>query len=385
MTRVLYIHHGGGIGGAPLSLLYLLRQLDRSRYEPVVVTLKPGPVVDMFRAEGIETHVETGISDFSHTNLEWYGGRDVWRLPGKLLRILPSIRRARAVIRRIQPGLIHLNSSTLVLPAIAAAREGVPFVWHIREPLHPGYLGLRRAWIRRVLHRHAARVVAISQHDADQLLPGKHVRVIYNFVHFEQFDRSLSGEGIRAELGIPPDAPVVTMLGGVAAPKGTLTLVRALPDLVQAVPGVRVIVAGPPPRPLDEPGIKRLAKRLLRVDAYQKATQAAVAALAPDVREALIFTGIRRDVPALLAATDCLVFPSSVAHFARPIIEAAAMGVPAVASDLGGPRELVVEGETGLLVPHGDPAALAEALAALLADPARAAAMGEAAYQRARR
>src|SRR5690606_10030575 len=191
-------------------------------------------------------------------------------------------------------------------------------------------LGLRRAWIRRVLHRHAARVVAISQHDADQLLPGKHVRVIYNFVHFEQFDRSLSGEGIRAELGIPPGAPVVTMLGGVAAPKGTLTLVQALPDLVRAVPGVRVIVAGPPPRPLDAPGLKGLAKRLLRVDAYQKATQAAVAALAPDVREGLIFTGIRRDVPALLAATDCLVFPSSVAHFARPIIEAAAMGVPAV-------------------------------------------------------
>ncbi|MGB4676590.1 MAG: glycosyltransferase family 4 protein, partial [Aggregatilineales bacterium] len=255
---MLYFHHGGGIGGAPLSLLYLLRQLDRSRYEPVVVTLKPGPVVDLYRSEGIETHVEEGITDFSHTTLEWYGGRDLWRLPGKLLRILPSIRRARAVIRRFAPDLIHLNSSTLVLPAIAAAREGVPFVWHIREPLHRGYLGLRRAWIRRVLHRHAARVVAISRYDADQLLPGDHVRVVYNFVHFDQFDRSLTGEAFRAEFGIPADAPVVTMLGGVAEPKGTLTLVRALPALVERVPGVRVVIAGPPPKPLAEPGLKGL-------------------------------------------------------------------------------------------------------------------------------
>lgn len=237
--------------------------------------------------------------------------------------------------------------------------------------------------IRRVLHRHAARVVAISRYDADQLLPGDHVRVVYNFVHFDQFDRSLTGEAFRAEFGIPADAPVVTMLGGVAEPKGTLTLVRALPALVERVPGVRVVIAGPPPKPLAEPGLKGLAKRLLGVDAYQKAVQHAVAALDAAAREALIFTGIRHDVPDILAASDCLAFPSTVPHFARPIVEAAAMGVPSVASDLGGPQELVVHGETGLLVPPGDPAALAAGLADLLTDPARRAAMGEAAYERA--
>jgi glycosyltransferase involved in cell wall biosynthesis len=94
---------------------------------------------------------------------------------------------------------------------------------------------------------------------------------------------------------------------------------------------------------------------------------------------------VRRDIPALLAASACLVFPSSVPHFARPVIEAAAMGVPSVASDLGGPRELIVDGETGLLVPPNDPATLAEAVTGLLRDPARAAALGEAAYQRALR
>lgn len=385
MKRILYIHHAGGIGGAPLSLLYLLRQLDRSRYEPVVVTLKPGPVVEMYRKEGIETHVVEGITDFSHTTLEWYGGRDLWRLPGKVLQILPSIRAARAVIRRFHPDIVHLNSSTLVLPAIAAAREGVPLVWHIREPLHEGYTGLRRAWIRGVLDHRATRAVAISQYDADQLIPSDRIRVIHNFVHFEQFDRSLTGEPFREEFGIPEDAPVVTMLGGVSEPKGTLTLIRALPDLVRVMPGVRVVIAGPPPKRLVEPGFKGFVKRVLGVDAYQETVQEAVDELDPTVREALIFTGIRRDVPDILAASGCLVFPSTVPHFARPVIEAAAMGVPSVASDLGGPRELIVDGETGLLVPPGDPAALAACVAEILEDPDLARRMGLAAYRRARR
>ncbi len=385
MKRILYIHHGGGIGGAPLSLLYLLRQLDRSRYEPVVVTLKQGPIVDLYRQEGIETHVEPGIGDFSHTTLEWYGGRDLWRLPGKLLRIGPSIRRTRKLVRRFQPDLVHLNSSTLAPAAIGCGREGVPVVWHIREPLAKGYFGLCRAWIRRVVDRNAAAVIAICQNDADQLKPGDRVHVIYNFVDFGQFDRSLTGENFRQEMGIDEDAPVVVMLGGVAEPKGTLTLVRALPELVEAVPGVRVVIAGPEPKPLREAGIKGLAKRLLGVDAYQKAVQREINGLDESARRAILFTGIRRDVPDILAAGTCLVFPSSVPHFARPIIEAAAMGIPSVASDLGGPRELIVHGETGLLVPPNDPAALAGALASIVGDRQYAHQLGEAAYQRAQK
>jgi glycosyltransferase involved in cell wall biosynthesis len=348
-----------------------------------VVTLKPGPVVDLYQAEGIETRVEEGISDFSHTTLEWYGGRSWWRLPGKLLRIPASIRRTRKLIEAIGPDLVHLNSSTLAPAALGCARAGVPIVWHIREPLARGYLGIRRGLLRRIIHRHAARVVAISQHDADQLIPDERICVIHNFVDFEQFDRSLSGEAVRQELGIDPGAPVVVMLGGVAEPKGTLVLMRAFPQLRLKVPGARVIVAGPPPKSLAEPGLKGFAKRLLRVDAYQKAVANALERLDAQTRESIIFTDIRQDIPAVLAACDCLTFPSVVPHFARPIIEAAAMGKPEIASDLGGPRELVVDGETGVLVPPNDPAALADALADLLGNRPRARALGEAAYRRA--
>ncbi len=382
MKRILYIHHGGEIGGAPLSLLYLIQHLDRSRYEPVVVTLRPGPVVDRYRAEDIEVRVEPGISDFSHTTLEWYGERDWWRLPGKLLRLAPSALRTSRLIRDLQPDLVHLNSSTLAACAAAAWRAGVPVVWHIREPLAQGLIGLRRALLRRAVDRFADRVVAISQYDADQLIPSPRIRVIYNFVDFTRFDRAIDGAGVREELGIAQDSPVVLMLGGVAEPKGTLVLVQALPDLLAAVPGVRIIVAGPALRP-GGGGWKAPLRRLLGADLYARRVQAVLDAAGPDVQGAVQFVGIREDIPRLLAASTCLVFPSTVPHFARPIIEAAAMGVPAVASDVGGPRELIVPGETGLLVAPGDPAALVSALAGLLTNPVQARLLGESAYHRA--
>jgi glycosyltransferase involved in cell wall biosynthesis len=315
----------------------------------------------------------------------------LWRLPGKLLSIGPSIHATRRLVYQTKPDLVHLNSSALAPSAIGAAQAGAPVVWHIREPLARGYLGLRRAWIRQVIDRYAERVIAICQHDAAQLIPSDRVRVIYNSVDFHQFDRAMGGEAIRAEFGIPAGAPVVLMLGGVARPKGTLTLIRAAPLVRQAIPDTVTLIAGPPLRtrglsPLP-PGqlAKEVGKLVLGADAYNNQVWRAWQRLGEADRAAVLFTGMRRDVPALLAASDLLVFPASVPHFARPVIEAAAMGKPAVASDLGGPDELIVHGETGLLCPPGDPRALAGAISGLLADPDRAQAMGEAAYQRARR
>lgn len=385
MKRILYIHYGGGIGGAPLSLLYLLQQIDRTRYEPVVAVLNPGPVADLYRQEGIETHVVKGISDFSHTALEWYGGSDLWRLPAKLLRFIPAIIRTRRLIKTLRPDLVHLNSSPLAPSAIACKLEEVPLVWHIREPLAWGYLGWRRALFQAIVDWTASRVIAISHNDARQLRPGPKIHIIYNFIDFGTFDRSINGNGLKVELGIPLEASVVLMLGGIAPPKGTLILVQALSYLHRLVPEVYTVVAGPPPATLSERGFKGVIKRVLRTGAYQEAVREAVAVLPDAAQSRLIFTGIRQDVPMLLAMADCLVFPSTVPHFARPIIEAAAMAKPSVASDLGGPQELVIHGDTGLLVPPADPEALAEAIAQMLQHPDAAHQMGEAAFERAMR
>jgi len=397
--RILYLHHGYDIGGATLSLLYLIQQLDRARYEPIVVCVYDGPAAARFRAEGIRTVTDTGIDHFGHTSLAWYSLRRPDVLLQKSLRFWPSVLRTERVVRELAADLVHLNTSGLPASAIGARRAGVPVVWHIRESLHSGYLGVRRALFRHVIHRYADRVVAICQDNARQLIPSDRIHVIYNFVDFALFDRRISGAGVRHELGLALGAPVVLMLGGVAIPKGTWTLVQALPLVRPLMPDVHFVVAGA--MPVLEQG---WGGKLSRVQAYYRRIRQFIAA--HDLGDAVHLVGMRQDVPQLLAACDLLVFPAVVPHFARPIIEAGAMAKPVVASNLGGPDELVVHGETGLLVPPDDPRALAEAIVAILTQPdadqrigesanqriggsadrnSKAQAMGEAGYERARR
>jgi glycosyltransferase involved in cell wall biosynthesis len=379
--RIVYVHHAGGLGGAPLSLLTLVRALDRSRYEPIVLALASGAAVDRFRAMGIDTRVVEGVGHFSHTALEWYGGADLWRLPVQAVRHWPSIGRLRHHFRVLAPDLIHLNSSTLVAAAAAARREGVPVVWHVREPLAAGYLGVRRAWLAGRIERDATRIIALSQFDAGRLRPSSKVRIIPNFVDLAIFDRRLDGDATRGRLGLAPGAPVVTMLGGVSRAKGTLPFVRAAALVRQAVPDVTFVVAGRPPRIGARSPLRALIKRLLRADAYD---QEVVAAVSAQDHGGVRFVGEQDDVPRLLAASDVVAFPSTVPHFARPIIEAGAMAKPVVASRLGGPLELVEDGVTGVLVPPDHVEALAAALVGLLRDPVRRAQMGGAGYQRVR-
>jgi glycosyltransferase involved in cell wall biosynthesis len=236
--------------------------------------------------------------------------------------------------------------------------------------------------LRKRIARHATRVVAISEYDAAQLLPSDRIRVISNFVDFSTFDRSIDSDAARAHLNMNRAQHVVTMLGGCFAPKGTLPFVRALPLVREKIPNARFLVAGPKPRVGDSQPLPALLKRLARADAYDRAV---MSASSPAIASgALRFLGARDDVPQLLAASDLLVFPSIVPHFARPVIEAGAMAKPVVASDLGGPRELVRHDETGLLIPSNDPHMLADAIIVILSDSARAQAMGEAGYRLAR-
>lgn len=375
---ILYIHHGYGIGGATLSLLYLIQKLDCSRYSATVLCIYDGPAAQRLREANIRVVTGTGIDHFGHTRLAWYSLRRPDVLLRKTLRFWPSILRTERVVRELKANLVHLNTSGLPASAIGAKRAGVPVVWHIREPIHYGYLGLRRALFRHIIHHCASRVIAICQDNARQLIPSDCIRVIYNFVDFALFDRHLSGAAVRQELGLEPSARVVLMLGGVAIPKGTWPFVQALPLVHRHLSDVHFVIAGWVPTL--EAGWRG---RLSHIQTYYRRIQQFIAT--HHLENHLHFLGVRRDVPQLLAACDLLAFPSVVPHFARPIIEAGAMAKPVVASNLGGPDELVVHGETGLLVPHSDPEALAEAIVEIMAQPKKAQVVGEAGYERARR
>lgn len=359
---ILYIHHERALGGAPLSLLYLLRRLDRERYAPRVICLREGPAADLFRQDGLPVQI-VGGPDLSHTELVWFRWWQFPRLAWRILASIPLFFRLRKALKdsafcvpHSPLPLVHLNSSTLLIGALAARSLALPVLWHIREPLAKGYLGIRRWLLRRAIACFADEIIAISNHDAAQLGTGTRASVIHNFVDFAQFNPEIPQGMLKKELRIPDDAPVILFLGGDATVKGAEVFLDALPVIFDALRSAHAVIAG-----------ETSAEYQLRLAGSGLAA----------CRNRIHLLGPRSDVPALLADASVLVFPAIVPHFARPVIEAAAMARPVVASDLGGIRELVVPNETGVLVPANDPPALAGAVVDLVRDGPRAFRLGQ--------
>ncbi|HEX6369444.1 MAG TPA: glycosyltransferase family 4 protein [Longimicrobium sp.] len=384
MRRILFIDHSARGGGATFSLAALIGALDRGRYQPVVACIEDAPeLLDAYRAAGAEALHAPGISTFAHTT----GGWDPLLTPAGVLRaaraaagFAPSARATEALVRRVGADIVHLNSLVLAPCAAGAHAAGARVVWQVRESVHPGHAGVRRRLLARMLARWAHEAVFISADDRRRLTGGRLGVVIPNFVDERRFHAGVDGSAVRAELGIPPGAPLVLFLGGVSAIKGAHVLLPALALARRRVPGLHALLAWAE-RPWSRSPAARAARAVLPmlgsgterqrfVRAYDEAGMGDWARLLP----------FRPDPERLMAAADLVVFPSTVPHFSRPVIEAGAMARPVVASRLGGVEELVDDGRTGLLVPPGDPAALADAIARVLLDPALARAMGQAGH-----
>jgi glycosyltransferase involved in cell wall biosynthesis len=354
VIQLLAVHHGGGIGGAPVSLLKLLASLDRAEFAAQAVFTEAGDVTTYARQLGVSAEViPTGGAFFysAHAHLRP-------RTLARFLRSFPSaVQSARRALRQRRPDVLHLNTSVLLAWAAAARRERVPVVWVIREVLGPNPM-LRR-WHADFILRHARRVVAIS--DAVVACFPRPVERVYNAVDLREFRLDLLNDAmsVRQELGLSPEASALMLIGSVQRPKGHWLMLDAL-ALLPADTELVLVTGG-----ASKNYIRSTRGRLKRVlgmplDNFEL--------LFKDVRRLGLasrvhVTGFRQDVARVMAAADVVVFPSLEPEgFGRPIIEAMALARPVVATDVGPSRELLGPG-AGRLVPTE-----AHALASTLAD-----------------
>ncbi|HEU4881605.1 MAG TPA: glycosyltransferase family 4 protein [Longimicrobium sp.] len=383
---VLYIQHAAALGGSAMSLLYTMQALDRARYQPVVALVRPADaLVRLYEDAGIRTVPWPGIHPWDHSTVAprplhhprtWMHLADVaahWRA---------SQRRTMELVAHVRPDVVHLNSMPLSASAEVLTRERVPTVWHVREPPLPARGPRYRAIRRRMMA--VDELVFISQADRRAWVGDERGLVIPNFVDFSRFDRGMDGGAVRRRLGIDADAPVLLYLGGWNPLKGIFPLLQALARLRDRFPGLRCLMPGT----VYEPGgslAARAARAILPLVGSGTVSQRVRGEIERlGIDDLLVPLPFADDVAPLFAASDVVVFPATAPHFARPAVEASAMALPTVASRLPGLDELVDDGETGLLVPPGDPAALADALARLLSDEALRRRMGESAYLAAR-
>jgi glycosyltransferase involved in cell wall biosynthesis len=264
---------------------------------------------------------------------------------------LGALRALRRLIEERGVALVHTHSSIDSWLAGLAGRSRRRPVVRSRHVTIP--IPRRRALVYRLADRiissgeAAARVVAAAG------VPAARIVAIPPGVDTTRFHPTVSGAGVRAELGLEA-VPLVGLVANIRGSKGHGIFLEAARAVLAREPAARFLIVG------DGIGFDDVRQR--------------VGALGLDA--AVRMTGFRRDIPEVMAALDVLVLPSVRSEAASQVIpQALAVGTPVVATDVGGSGELVREGETGRLVRAGDPAILAGAIVDCLADRSRARAM----------
>jgi glycosyltransferase involved in cell wall biosynthesis len=285
----------------------------------------------------------------------------------------------RRIFKELRPDVVHThNPKPGVYGRLAARSAGVPV---IVNTVHGLYALPTDPWRKRAVVYGLERAMCACSHaelvqnreDLEVLArvgvpPGK-LTLLGNGIDLDRFDAArIDGSrpaAIRRELGAGADDVLCGVVGRLVWEKGYAQVFEAAARLRTRAPDVRVVVAGPAdPEKADA------------IDPADIETAARAAGVG--------FLGFREDVVDLYAAMDVYVLASRREGVSRSAMEATAMGVPVVAADVRGSREVVDDGSNGLLVAPGDAAALADAIEALARDPALRRQMGAAGVRKAR-
>ncbi|HEY7526701.1 MAG TPA: glycosyltransferase [Candidatus Limnocylindria bacterium] len=338
--RLLQLLATGGNGGAQESYTGLLLRLDRSKYEVRALSLSAGSAVQRIRRLGVEVEVIDEADDEA------------------------AVRELAAWLRREEIDLVHAHMFRAeVVGTRAALAAGTPVIMatvhssRVRSPQDVATLAsLTPAMDRLIVPSDSilAKIRAEGRGEAAYA-------VVPNGVDLSRFAGPAPRCALRRESGIPGSAVLVGVVARLEPEKGHQHLVAAWPDVVAAAPDAWLAIVGE--------------------GSQCAALRAQAAALPAPARDRIIFTGRREDVAALTADLDMAVLPSLREAQGISILEAMAQRIPVVASAVGGIPEVVVDGVSGLLVPPGDPASLAAALARLATSPALRASMGDAGHR----
>lgn len=343
--HVLQIIDGLNVGGAEMLMRDLAPGLRQRGFRVSVAYSTPGPLAADLQAMGLP----------------------LTRLP-RLARVDPLLLvRMVRLVRQDPPQIVHTHLFKSDFHGRPAARlAGVPVVV---STLHNSDPWARQALAARLYAanaRLADRLIAVSSEVRDYYLahtpidPQKIV-AIDNGVDTRRFvGQEAAGQAARAGLGLAPNAPVFGIIGRMKPQKDHHTFLQAAAQVLPRLPAARFLVIGDGP-----------LRAELEAEAHSLGLE-----------QALVFTGLRADIPALLAAMDVLVFSSRWEGLPVTLLEGMAAARPVAATAVDGIRTVSIPDETALLVPPGDPAALAAACLRLGQDPALAQRMGQAGRER---
>lgn len=390
--KIVFIHHGRVMGGAPRSLKNTILGLEKNgcsnikvlfAYDEMKQFISSGTNVsigDIYSPLLIIGRLLVGLSSVTNFKALLLASIELFLLPKILLS-------QYNVLSKERPDILHLNSSILFLPAIVARFLKIPIVWHVREVVIGSKYNLRRMVVGWFIRKMADKVICISEVEAKHLGADTYsnVSVVYNFIDFKDFDAgkyNLLEE--RRKYGVDESGSVVVSLGGVSFRKGTVEIIKA----AQLLPDITFLVAGQFPKLSEITTIRRIIiarvhhiedvlinLKLKSLYSWYYAERVAFL-YGSNSNKNLTFTGVLDDVVPLLAICDILIFAGCTPHFPRPIYEAWIMNKPVVAFRIEGVNETVEHNCNGLIVDSNASESLAASVSTIIQNSEKAEAFG---------
>jgi glycosyltransferase involved in cell wall biosynthesis len=365
-SKILFIHHGGSKGGAFISLLTIINNLNKEKYLPKVVLLQNSISTKSLEENSIEfVFADHSIYRrfkyfFIHSAVgpvKWY--KILYFIKVFIYWILSANFYAPRIIRKEAPDIVHINSSVLSDWVFAAKKVNVKNVIHIREPIANGYIGFRKKILQLILRKNANHIIAISKDNASRVNNPQKITIIYDAVDTGKKIATINSYSSKA----------ILYAGGTDLHKGFLTLAESIEYINK---DIKIYIAGIihfPKRNFWQPSY-RVNKYKIKL--YNKLKE----------HDNVEFIGFTNDIETLLSKCTLSISSFSVPHCSMLVLESYSMRKPVIGSDVEGMDEIIDHGKSGLLFSVNDSLSLANAINEICLDPHKAKEMGEYGYHK---
>jgi glycosyltransferase involved in cell wall biosynthesis len=312
--RVLECIRQGQIGGGESHLLSLSTNLDKGAFEPIVLSFTDGPMIDMLKKKGIQTHIIFTEKPFNIF---------IWKKVKKL-------------IRENNIDIVHAHGTRANSNVFWAAKSlNIPLIytihgWSFHDDQQP-FVKKFRILSEKFLTSRTNLNISVSE--SNKQSGRKYIKsftstVVNNGIDQEKFDPAKSFTSIRQELGIDKNATLLLFIARFTSHKQPLTLIRAFAGVVKKLPALKLLMVG---------------------DGDEKST-ALTLAKELSLEDNIIFLPFRQDVPAILNAADIFILPSLWEGLPIGLLEAMSMGKAVIATKVDGTSEIVKHQDNGYLI-----------------------------------
>jgi glycosyltransferase involved in cell wall biosynthesis len=356
--HILFLQSSSELYGSGKIILQVLRTYQKEGLQPIVVLTGPGPIQAYLESEKIPVYIQNlGILRRKYVNPKGIFNR--------VQKNLKAYRFLSALHRKYQFELVYSNTLAVIIGAYWAKRKAIPHIWHIHEIL-AGPAPLVKL-LSKMLDSSTPNPIAVSWAVANHwqpLLKTANVHVIPNGIPYDEFLEAKPNLG--KELNLSKDQILIGMIGRINPGKGQLFFLEMAEKLAKKFAHIHFVLVGDPFH-----GYESILEKI-RNALQTKGLETKVS-----------YLGFRSDIPEIMASLDIFVLPSILPDsFPTVILEAMAAGKPIVATLSGGSAEMIMEGETGLLIPIADVDMGAKAIARLISDSELREKMGQAGRNR---